>query len=121
DECDLIVVSQTPTEALVREWEEHSIDHFVQCICGQELGSKDQHLAETCAGKYPPERTLVVGDAPGDLKAARSANALFFPVIPHHETESWQRFAEEGYDKFVKGTYKGAYQDALIAEFDKAL
>ena len=117
----MIVVSQTPHDALQREWTEHGIDGFVSAICGQEQGSKEGHLAATCADRYPPERTLMVGDAPGDLKAARSAHTLFFPIIPGHEEQSWERFHREGYARFINGTFAGAYQDELIAEMDKAL
>ena len=120
-DCDILVVSQTPAAALRREWEEHNINSFAQCICGQEMGSKEQHLAATCVGKYAHDHTLMIGDAPGDLKAARSADALFFPIIPNHEVESWQRFSSEGYSHFMKGQFRGAYQNALLAEFEKAL
>jgi hypothetical protein len=38
--ADVIVVSQTPVEALEREWKEHKIDHLVDIIAGQEAGTK---------------------------------------------------------------------------------
>ena len=119
--ADPIVVSQTPTEALVREWEEHSIDGMVRAIAGQELGTKTEHIAFAAKGKYKPEKMLMIGDAPGDLKAARGNAALFFPIIPGHEEKSWRRFYEEGLDRFVAGTFAGDYEKALIAEFDKYL
>ncbi|MEI6234476.1 MAG: HAD hydrolase-like protein [Planctomycetota bacterium] len=119
--CDMIVVSQTPHSALTREWEEHGIDGFIQTICGQEQGSKEQHLTETCVGKYPREQTLMIGDAPGDMKAAKTAGTLYYPIVPGREAQSWQRFYEEGYARFIAGTYDGDYQANLIAEFDKAL
>src|SRR5437016_5312103 len=37
EKADVIVVSQTPTEALEREWEEHGIKDQVRLIAGQEL------------------------------------------------------------------------------------
>ena len=119
--ADPIVVSQTPTEALVREWEEHSIDGMVRAIAGQELGTKTEHIAFAAKGKYKPEKMLMIGDAPGDLKAARGNAALFFPIIPGHEEKSWRRFYEEGLDRFFAGTFAGDYEKALIAEFDKYL
>lgn len=121
NDCDILVVSQTPAAALRREWEEHNINSLTQGICGQEMGSKEQHLAATCVGHYAPEHALMIGDAPGDLNAARSADALFFPIIPNREVESWQRFENEGYSRFLKGTFRGTYQNALLAEFEKAL
>ncbi len=119
--ADVIVVSQTPTEALVREWKEHNIDRYVQAIAGQEMGSKTDHIRLASKGKYPDDHKLMIGDAPGDLKAARGNNALFFPINPGHEDESWERFYKEGFQRFIEGTFGGAYEEALIAEFDKAL
>lgn len=119
--ADAIVVSQTPTEALRREWEEHSIDGFVRMIAGQEMGTKTEHIAFAAGGKYPKEKMLMVGDALGDLKAANGNSALFFPVNPGHEEASWQLFFEEALDRFFAGTFAGEYQQKLIAEFNKYL
>ncbi|MHB0857035.1 MAG: HAD family hydrolase [Anaerolineae bacterium] len=119
--ADAIVVSQTPGEALVREWQEHDIDGYVRVIAGQELGTKTEHIRYAAAGKYAPERMLMIGDAPGDLKAARGNDAFFFPINPGHEDESWERFYKEAFGRFVEGTYGGDYEAQLIAEFDKAL
>ena len=119
DKADMMVVSQTPDEALEREWAEHSIDKYVRLIAGQEKGTKTQHLALAAVGKYPSDHILMIGDAPGDMKAARANNALFFPVNPGHEEESWQRFFEEGLHKFLALEYAGDYEAGLIAEFEK--
>lgn len=121
DKADMIVVSQTPTEALEREWQEHGIDRYVRVIAGQEMGTKSQHLALATRGWYAPDRVLMVGDAPGDLKAALDNDALFFPINPGREEESWQRFYEEGMHRFLAGEYAGEYEARLIAEFDKLL
>jgi phosphoglycolate phosphatase-like HAD superfamily hydrolase len=119
--ADMIVVSQTPTEALVREWAEHKINKYVLVIAGQEMGTKSQHLKLAAGEKYTPDHILMIGDAPGDMKAARDNNALFFPINPGDEETSWKRLYDEGIDRFLKGTYAGAYEAALIAEFEKAL
>ena len=119
--ADVVVVSQTPLEALVREWEEHDIDRYARLIAGQELGTKSEHIAFAAGGKYPKEKMLMVGDAPGDLKAARDNGALFFPVNPGHEEASWERFYGEGLDRFFAGSYQGAYEQKLIEEFNTFL
>jgi len=119
--ADAIVVSQTPTEALEREWQEHKIDSYVKVIAGQEMGCKSEHLGFAMSGRWEPDHVLMIGDAPGDLKAARANGCLFYPINPGDEDKSWQRFFEEAYDKFVGGTYAGQYQDKLISEFDKYL
>jgi len=120
-DCDMIVCSQTPTEALQREWHEHKIDGYVQLICGQEMGGKDEHLCGTCGGRYEPKNTLMIGDAFGDYKAAKAATCLFFPILPGYEDQSWQRLLTEAYPKFIGGTYAGSYQDGLIKEMDAIL
>ena len=63
----------------------------------------------------------MIGDAPGDLNAARGAGALFYPINPGHEEASWERFYLEGCDRFLKGHYAGSYEEQLIAEFDRYL
>ena len=119
--ADAIVVSQTPTEALVREWEENKIDGLVRLIAGQEHGTKKQHLKMAATGNYEPGHVLMIGDAPGDYDAARANNALFFPINPGHEEASWERFYKEGVQKFMAGTFAGGYEAGLIAEFEKLL
>jgi len=121
DKADMIVVSATPVEALTREWEEHDIAQYVRVIAGQEMGKKALHLELAANGKYPSDHILMIGDAPGDMKAARANDALFYPINPGHEEESWQRFYEEGVHKFVAGEYQGEYEAKLVAEFEKLL
>ena len=115
--ADVIVVSATPGEALHREWAEHDLARFTRMICGQELGSKKEHLQHCAGGKYAPDHVVMIGDAPGDLKAARANNVLFFPINPGKEADSWQRFLTEGIERFLAGKFRGAYEDELIEEF----
>jgi len=116
--ADSIVVSQTPLEALVREWKENKIDHLINFLAGQEHGTKTEHIALAAKGKYPDEKILMVGDAPGDYHAAKKNGVLFFPVNPGHEEVSWERFLTEALGKFFNGTYAGDYETDLIREFD---
>jgi len=119
--ADVIVVSGTPYEALAREWEEHDIAKYAAVIAGQEMGKKSEHLNYTTNGKYKKDHVLMIGDAPGDMKAARANDALFYPVNPGAEVESWKRFHDEAFDKFVQGEYAGSYEEKVIAEFDEYL
>ena len=118
---DLIVVSQTPEEALVKEWAHHQIDHLVALIAGQELGTKTEHIRFASQGRYAPERVLMIGDAPGDFAAAMANHAAFFPIVPGQEDACWQRLYDEAYDRFLCGTYLGTYADQLIREFNDSL
>lgn len=119
--ADMIVVSQTPYDALKREWEEHKIENYLHFIAGQEAGTKTEHLEFATKGKYDPEKVIMLGDAPGDYKAAKANGVLYFPIIPGREEQSWARFHQEAIDKFFAGTYAGSYQQELLDEFDKAL
>jgi phosphoglycolate phosphatase-like HAD superfamily hydrolase len=118
---DLVIVSQTPLDALVREWEEHDLKKFVKVIAGQEHGTKSEHIALAAKGKYPDNKILMIGDAKGDLDAARNNGILFFPVIPGKEDESWEKFLMEGLGKFFNGTYSGVYEAGLLDDFSKSL
>jgi phosphoglycolate phosphatase-like HAD superfamily hydrolase len=119
--ADILVVSATPGEALQREWQEHDIAQYAAIIAGQEMGTKKEIIELASKGRYSPGCVLMVGDAPGDLKAAKGNNALFYPINPGDEAASWKRFYEEAFDKFFKREYAGEYEAKLIAEFDTYL
>jgi phosphoglycolate phosphatase-like HAD superfamily hydrolase len=119
--ADVIVVSQTPGEALTREWAEHEIDSYVNIICGQEYGTKTEHIRYAAKGKYSDDNILMIGDAPGDMDAAKKNGALFFPINPGHEENSWEQLFKEGIDRFFLGSFAGEYENQLIEEFNKCL
>jgi phosphoglycolate phosphatase-like HAD superfamily hydrolase len=120
-QADMVIVSGTPSEALQREWAEHEIDTYVRVIAGQEMGKKSLHLRLATEGKYEREKVLMIGDSPGDLKAAKANGVLFFPVNPGSEDRSWERFYKEAYGRFREGSYAGGYEAELIVEFEALL
>jgi phosphoglycolate phosphatase-like HAD superfamily hydrolase len=80
--ADIMVVSQTPLEALEREWLENDLKKFVSVIAGQEHGTKTEHIALAAKSKYADNKILMIGDAFGDLNAAKN-NAIDLPEIPN--------------------------------------
>ena len=120
-QADLMVISQTPCDALEREWTEHDLSKFVKFIAGQEMGTKTEHLQFAAAGKYPADKVLMIGDAPGDHKAAKANGVLFYPVLPGREEASWELLHGEALERFFAGTYAGDYEAELFAEFDACL
>ncbi|MFM1801904.1 MAG: hypothetical protein RJA81_1256 [Planctomycetota bacterium] len=120
--ADVMVVSATPLAALKKEWAEHGIDTQIDLIAGQEQGSKVEHL-QYAAGpeRYERDHVLMVGDAPGDRKAAEKNGVLFYPINPGHEDESWERLYREALPRFFEGTYAGAYMADRVAEFEALL
>jgi len=119
--ADAVVVSATPGEALRREWDEHEITPYVRAIAGQEFGNKSRQLQLATSDRYEPDHVLMIGDSPGDLKAARANSSLFYPINPGLEDASWGRFHDEAYPRFLEGRYAGEYEAALIKEFEALL
>lgn len=119
--ADAMCISQTPADALQREWSEHGLDGFIQMIAGQEMGTKTEHLRFAAVGKYAPTHILMIGDAPGDLKAAKTNGALFYPILPGQEERSWEQLHAEALDRFFNGSYAGTYETDLIEAFNQSL
>ena len=119
--ADLSIISQTPLEAITREWEENHMISYINLIAGQEQGTKTEHIEKAAKGKYPDNKILMIGDAIGDTTAASENNILFFPIIPGKEDKSWERFINEGFERFITGKYTGTYERSLLSEFKKSL
>ena len=115
--ADAVCVSATPVAALTTEWQEHGIDRHVRLIAGQEVGSKQQVLRAAVEAGYAPGNIPMVGDAPGDLEAAKKNGALFFPIVPGDEEASWARLHGEGLDRFRSRAFAGSYEDGLVERF----
>ncbi len=121
DKADVIVVSATPCEALEREWAEHDIAKYVKVIAGQEMGSKKEVIAQAKTKGYDDDRILMIGDAPGDHKAAKANGALFYPINPGKEEDSWEALSKTYLEVFFGGRYKGECEEKLLKEFDTYL
>ena len=116
--ADLAVVSSANSEALQSEWQRCELDSYVQALLGQECGSKAFCIAELLRlGGYDKTAVLMVGDAPGDLKAAEVNGVGFYPILVGREEFSWQRLCEEAIGKLTDGQFLGAYQAELKQEF----
>ena len=117
---DAIVISQTQAVALLKDWYRDGLARYVSVIAGPELGSKTDHFTMAAVNRYPDHAILMIGDAPVDMTTAHTIGCNFYPINPGHETESWQRFMDEGYDRFLAGGFSDEYQKQLNREF-KAL
>jgi phosphoglycolate phosphatase-like HAD superfamily hydrolase len=119
--ADVIVVSTSPCVNLAREWNAQDVARYAAAIAGQETGTKTRCLESAAKTRYNENCVLMIGDAPGDLKAAKANDALFYPIDPGDEEASWKRFHDEAMDKFFGGTYAGGYESELIDTFDSCL
>ena len=119
--ADIICISVASCEALERQWKDHHIARYAAVIAGQEMGGKEEQLKIASGGRYAKNCVLMIGDAPGDLAAARAIGALFFPINPGHEEQSWERFYREGMERFFRQSFAGSFEASLVEEFEKLL
>ncbi|MDZ7721841.1 MAG: HAD hydrolase-like protein [candidate division KSB1 bacterium] len=121
NQADIVVVSSTPHEAIVREWNEHRIDVYTSIIAGQEMGNKKTQLQATTQNRYPKAQVLMIGDAPGDMKSAYAVGARFYPIVSGKETESWEYFEKEIVDLFLNRKYTAEIENKRVQEFNDSL
>lgn len=119
--ADIVIVSATPHEAIVREWKENGLLSYVTEVAGQELGTKEDCIRKAVNGCYDPGHVLMIGDAPGDQAAAQANGVLFYPIIPGKETQSWKLAAEHVAEELQKGTYQGEPMAKAIRDFHEVL
>jgi phosphoglycolate phosphatase-like HAD superfamily hydrolase len=117
EKADIMVSSTAPGKELDKDWSSAGLTQWIALIAGQEAGNKKNQLRLSAGGKYSPGHILMIGDTPGDMDAADAADALFYPVIPGKEEQSWIALREEGLERFFSGTYRGAYEEKLRAVF----
>ena len=117
--ADIVIVSATPQEALEREWSENGLLPLIYAVKGQESGSKKEIIA-ALKGDYEQGHVLMIGDAPGDLAAAHANDALFYPICPDEEGQSWSRFGE-CMDAFLNERYAGEAEQKNIEYFETLL
>ena len=116
-EADIAVVSSANKKAVEEEWQRCGLAPMTDVLLTQDDGSKAFCIGELIKKGYFPENVLMLGDAPGDEKAALANNVLFYPVLVKQETASWERFRPQALPKFLQGSYAGTYQEELTALF----
>lgn len=119
--ANVAVVSSANGATIADEWTRHELTTYVDVMCGQEIGSKAYCIEQLKSNNYEVDSVLKVGDSPGDLEAAEKNGVLFYPILARKEKFSWDRFREEALGKFLDGSFRGDYQQKLIAEFKSNL
>lgn len=118
---DLVVVSATQQSALDRDWRDHGMQDLPLAIAGAEAGAKEAQITAAMGSRHAPDRVLMTGDSPGDLKAARAAGVRFYPVIPGAEAASWLRLRREIHPAFLRGEYSPEMESEAVGFFLEAL
>ncbi|MCI8442437.1 MAG: HAD hydrolase-like protein [Provencibacterium sp.] len=120
-QADVAIVSSANREAVLEEWERFALMDSVDICLTQSDGSKAHCIGEMLKKGYAPEHVLMVGDAPGDQKAAEKNGVFYYPILVKRETESWENLVSEALPRFLAGSYGGAYQAQVIERFLKNL
>lgn len=95
------IVSSANKEAVQSEWQEHGLIHYVDVLFCQDKGKKEDALAQLLTEGYTHSEILMIGDSPGDLKAAEVNQVGFYPILVGKEKQSWTRLAEQVASDFV--------------------
>lgn len=119
--ADLAVVSSANREAVEGEWTRHGMIGLVKEVMAQDSGSKAACIGKLLEEGYEKDCVMMIGDAPGDRKAAEKNGVLFYPVVIRREEECWKKLKKEAFVRFMDGTYKGSFQDGLLNQFHEAL
>ena len=120
-QADLTAVSSANGQAVEHEWTKHEIKDCCRVLLCQEAGSKAYCIEQLLTKGYDKDKVLMVGDAPGDKKAALDNGVRFYPIIVKKEAFSWKRLKEEASQKLFAGEFDDIYQVQLIKEFEEAL
>ena len=114
--ADVAIVSSANRDAVLEEWTKFRLLDHVDIMLAQDMGSKAHCIAEMLKFGYSPDHVLMVGDAPGDQDAAGKNGVYYYPILVHHEGESWAELRETGFGRLQSGTY-GPYEKDRIAAF----
>ena len=117
--ADIAVVSGASPERLYDEWRDCGLLSLVDVMLAQDAGGKSSCLKRLVEMGYSKGSVLMCGDSLGDLEAAESNSALFYPILAGSEEKSWAEFSAT-FDAFMAGRY-GEGSLVKKAEFLKNL
>ena len=111
--AQIAIVSSANSEAVNSEWKRHGLMSFVSEFFGQERGSKAAAIKEIKSLGFEKEKILMVGDAPGDLDAAKVNEVHFYPILFGKEKESWETLVTKILPEFIGGQYNDEEYQAI--------
>lgn len=103
--ADIAVVSSANRAAVEEEWNREGLLPWVDVLMTQEDGSKKDCIARMLEKGYDKNHVLMVGDAPGDLKAAKENGVLFYPILAGREEISWENLKHAALKPLLDGSY----------------
>ena len=117
EKADIAIVSSANPKAVDDEWTRFGLMEHVDYVMAQDKGSKKECISKLLSMGYEKGKTLMIGDALGDEKAAKSNDVFFYPIVTRKENKSWKIFCSEAFDEFISGRYAGEYQNKFTDRF----
>lgn len=118
--ADIAIVSSANPDAVEAEWRLHGLMEHVDIMLAQNAGSKAHCIGKLLEYGYETDHVMMVGDAPGDLKAAEKNRVFFYPILVSHERDSWNEI-KEAVERLTKGAFDEEYQKQVIEAFEHNL
>lgn len=114
--ADVAVLSSVDKDIAAAEWSRYGLTEYVDLLLARDAGTRGHCVAKLLKKGYDSKNVLLVGSTPGDMAVARKNGVRFYPILVHHEAESWNEFREIALDKLISGTYED-YGRKKMAEF----
>lgn len=118
DRAEIAVISSAAEKSLRTDWQKENLLDHVTVLYGLESGSKSAQLKAAAGTRFDGAHILMIGDAAGDLEAARSVGAWFYPIIPGQEEHCWGQLLEHYLELFLAGQF-ASVQDELLTRFNR--
>lgn len=115
--ADIAIVSSANLQAVLEEWDLYGLLEHTDIVLAQDAGSKAYCIQELVKKGYDKDKVLMIGDAPGDYKAAQANGVFYYPILVRNEEQSWKEFKEQTVSRLLNGSYAGAYQTEKIDAF----
>ena len=119
--ADLLCVSSANKQAVEEEWVRRDLKKYFKFIACQDVGSKSTIIHEALKLGYEKENVVMLGDALGDLKAAKDNEVYFYPIIPSREKDSWKKLNDEVSLLIEEGKYDASFEKCYVDEFNSFL
>ena len=119
--ADIAVLSSANLKAVEDEWSDNNLLKNVKYFMTQEKGNKAECIKKLLDLGYTKEKTVMVGDAPGDIQAAKDVGVLYYPIIPEKEIGSWNRMERVVFGKFLKGNFTNVLIEKYEEQFEESL
>lgn len=111
----IIIISSANNKAVMHEWEKFKLLDYVDKVCTQEMGTKEDCIKQEMV-ELNYDDAIMLGDAVGDLEAAKHNNISFYPIMPKEEDQAWEDFVNVYSKMFYNSTYKQV-EETVISSF----